>query len=914
MRTRSDFLGRDGYTWWVGEVEDNVDPSQLGRVKVRVIGWYTGEGEQEAYTNVIKTEDLPWATVLLPTDKPQVKNAGTTSELQPGSMVLGFFLDGDEGQMPCVLGAFRGFKNQSDPAARTVIADSQSANKQATKTPAQDDMAGNKRMDGNPFVKVQSSTPNTPGGELEETRGGISSAEQVLPGNAVTNPIKPPVNAQSVGDGVGGPGGQGFETDLERMLGELGEMAATTASGPGGFVSLATGNKLAGDKVKEHLGKICNFLAGGISGILAPLKELLAKIIAEVINALVKIISKFIPLGVINAILSLVQEIFAIFCMDVPMWLGLVQAALSDTVNFANKMASFAVNKVAKVIDQAIGGAVKEVTGRILDGITKAMDRVKNVAGDVISAVQTAKKAAGAARKLGDAVTQIFEIDFTQLDWGSLMSIIKMILGLLFQKDCGRKIKRPKVKRWYPLIGTTECDNVHDALVGSPYDKKIDDAYNKKSGLQGGSFIDNLFSEINPYLQETVQHLNGAKEINDATPGKEKKIVSGPGGVSSFQDAYGNEHVNVPNNQTKIIAKDKCETIKGNYVLTVEGDFYLKVMGNFNEEVTGAKNEHSSNGPQAKSKGSSKRPDDSTSGGATKKEDTNVTSSVTSSDTFKRNTDKVATGLNEDIGSDDAVDNRYKNNDLSRLVHIKQTERDQYFKALPGGHFYPVDEIPFHPEADQWGRTPWGLQLESKLEDDKEQKSAQRKEGDHEIAYTGEVKIQGSKVKITGIEGIQLNAQTVKTEANTIENVADGEIINEANWITSFLNAGRFEFVAVFNPFAALTGQFSMVKGAIVDIATDTPFPAVAPPTQTRICISTAVPGSMNDIITGTTSGVHNTFIAAPSGVITEFVTSGNIMNQVVTGMASYSVGTGYMATGCGFGPHQVYGLPLLLN
>ncbi|MFL2865557.1 MAG: hypothetical protein ACJZ8Y_10115 [Pirellulaceae bacterium] len=912
MRTRSDFLGRDGYTWWVGEVESNEDPSQLGRVKVRVIGWYTGEGEQEAYTNVIKTEDLPWATVLLPTDKPQTKNAGSTSELQPGSMVLGFFLDGDEGQMPCVLGAFRGFKDQTDPEARTVVADAESARKQATKTPGQDDMAGNKRMDGNPFVKVQSTTPGSATGTLEETRGGISTAEQILPGNAVTNPIKPPVSGQSVADGVGGPGGEGFETDVERMLTELGEMAATSASGPGGFVSLATGSKLAGDKVREHLGKICNFLAGGISGILAPLKELLAKIIAEVINALVKIISKFIPLGVINAILSLVQEIFAIFCMETPMWLGLVQSAISDTVNFANKMASFAVDKVAKVIDQAIGGAVKEVTGRILEGITKAMDRVKSVAGDVISAVQTAKQAAGAARSLGKTVSQIFEIDFTTLDWGSLMSIIKMILGLLFQKDCGRKIKRPKVKRWYPLIGTTECDNVHDALVGSPYNKKVNDAYKNKSGLKGGSFIDNLFSDINPWLQETVTHLNGAKEINDATPGKEKKIVSGPGGVSSFQDAYGNEHVNVPNNQTKIIAKDKCETIKGNYVLTVEGDFYLKVMGNFHEEVTGAKNEHSSNGPQAESKGKSKSPDTSTTGGATKSADTNVTSAATSSDTFKKNPTKVAKNLNKDIGSDDAVDNRYKNN-LDK-GNVKERERMTILKYNNVGGFYPVDKIPYHPDADEWGRTPHGPQLSGELKDDKEQKSAQRKEGDHEIAYTGEVKIQGSKVKITGIEGIQLNAQTVKTEANTIENVADGEIINEANWITSFLNAGRFEFVAIFNPFAALTGQFSLVKGAIIDIATDTPFPAVAPPTHTRICVTTSVPGSMNDIIAGTTSGVHNTFIAAPSGVITEFVTAGNIMNQVVTGMASYSVGTGYMATGCGFGPHQVYGLPLLLN
>ena len=114
--------------------------------------------------------------------------------------------------------------------------------------------------------------------------------------------------------------------------------------------------------------------------------------------------------------------------------------------------------------------------------------------------------------------------------------------------------------------------------------------------------------------------------------------------------------------------------------LDSRGDFYLKVMGNFNEEVTGAKNEHSSNGPQAKSK----EVKDQTIPpvvAPTKKEDTNVTSSVTSSDTFKKNTDKVATELNEDIGSDDAVDNRYKNNDLSRLVHIKQTERDQYFKA-----------------------------------------------------------------------------------------------------------------------------------------------------------------------------------------------------------------------------------------
>ena len=50
------FVGKDGFFWWVGEVEDNEDPMKLGRVKVRVLGYYT---------NVLgKTNNVD-----LPTDK-----------------------------------------------------------------------------------------------------------------------------------------------------------------------------------------------------------------------------------------------------------------------------------------------------------------------------------------------------------------------------------------------------------------------------------------------------------------------------------------------------------------------------------------------------------------------------------------------------------------------------------------------------------------------------------------------------------------------------------------------------------------------------------------------------------------------------------------------------------------------------
>lgn len=925
MRERTDYLGRDGYTWWIGEVENIKDPSELGRVQVRILGWYTGHKAKQAYTKEMPTKVLPWAQVLLPTDHAQTKGAGTTCGLQPGAWVMGFFLDGDEAQLPIVMGAFRGFQVKEDPKKKTTAADGSVAEELKTETPQKKDLAGNERNDGNPYPKVQTRTPTQPGSAGgEEARGVISAAEETLPGNSVTNPTKPPVEKQSIADGVAGAAGEGFQIDLERQLTELGNMAATLASGPSGFISIATGKKVAGDKVMEHMGKIMNFLAGGIAGILAPLKEMLAKLIAEVVGKIVQIISSFVPLVVINMIMQFLEMIFDIFCMKKPMWLGLVQAAISDVSAFANNIATQIVDKIADKL-KGVDSAVKGVTNRILSGITSTMNRVKDIAGDVIAAVDMAKGVAGAARSFGDAVTSIFEFDFTTLNWAGLIKLLFALLGLFFKKDCGRKIKRPRSKAWYPLIGTTECGNINEAIVGTPF-SSFDDGVTGKGG--GGSYIDKMFTGINTNLMEVVTHLNGAKTINDATPGIEKQITQGPGGVTDFQDAHGNTHKNVPNNETKIVAKDKCETIKGNYVLTVEGDFYLKVMGNYHEEVTGSKNDNASQGPQAKSKGSSKKADKvdakSDLDAQSQKSAARATGTLvknpetgeyepTAVGRKSTNIAKAGTDVTSSIntGGADKSSTRKK---MINMVHIQQQERDQYFKALPGGHFYPVDEIPFHPEADAQGRVPWGSQLSGKLEDKKEQKSASRKEGDHDIAYTGDVSIQGAKVKITAINSLAFNSQTIKTEANTIENVASGEITNEANWISSFLNSGRFEIVAVFNPLKALSGQFTFVNGAIIDITTDLPIPGLAPPTQTRICLGTSMPGSMNDIIMGSTAGVHSTFIATPTGVIAEFVPTGALLNQVATGLIHTGVGTGYMATGCGLGPHQVYGLPLLLN
>ena len=571
-------------------------------------------------------------------------------------------------------------------------------------------------------------------------------------------------------------------------------------------------------------------------------------------------------------------------------------------------MASLAVDKIAtSSIGKSIDSAVKGLSNRILKGITSAMDRVKSVAGDVISAVSAAKGMAGQLKSLGDTVQSIFEFDFTSLDWGSLMQILLAILAALFKKSCNRKIKRPKSKSWFPLIGTTTCDNIEDAIKGTPYES-VDSLYAEGTSTVNmastpvqmkGSYIDQMFEGINPYLLQNYSALNGTRIIDDATPGKEKRMVTGPGGVSSFEDKFGNIHRNVPNNDTKIIAKDKCENIKGNSALTVEGDFTLKVMGNMHFEVGGSWNTHVSQGPQAESSGDSSSPDGSSTGGNISQENTNVTQDRVSADV-------ISQSQNLDTVTDSSQ---------ASVTAAEQSLYKRINNKLKDATFYPVDEIPFAPGADHMGRTAYGPQLAGSLTDSTEQKSSARFEGDRDVSVGGEYKVQYAKGSLSGIESTQIVSQNVKIEGNTIENVADGEIINQANWISSFLNSGRFEFIALFNMTAtSLTGQFTMCKGAIVDITTDLPFPGVAPPTQVRISVGQQMPSSMADILAGSQNSFHATFISAPTGVIAEFVPQGAIINQCNNGLGAYVVNNGYMAVGCAAGPCQVFGLPVLLN
>ena len=114
-------MGKEGFVWWHGVVEDTNDPLFLGRCRVRVFGFHLEDKKE------LPTESLPWAYPMQPITSAALSGIGTSpTGLLSGSHVFGFFRDGEEGQDPIIVGSFGGIplegantdKGFADPSGR----------------------------------------------------------------------------------------------------------------------------------------------------------------------------------------------------------------------------------------------------------------------------------------------------------------------------------------------------------------------------------------------------------------------------------------------------------------------------------------------------------------------------------------------------------------------------------------------------------------------------------------------------------------------------------------------------------------------------------------------------------------------------------------------------------------------------
>lgn len=101
------------FRWWIGCVENRLDPIKAGRCQVRIVGFHTDD------KTILPTEDLPWALPIQPITSAAISGVGS-APLGPveGTWVVGWFLDGADMQQPAFFGTIGGISSKDKTFAK----------------------------------------------------------------------------------------------------------------------------------------------------------------------------------------------------------------------------------------------------------------------------------------------------------------------------------------------------------------------------------------------------------------------------------------------------------------------------------------------------------------------------------------------------------------------------------------------------------------------------------------------------------------------------------------------------------------------------------------------------------------------------------------------------------------------------
>jgi hypothetical protein len=606
MSVTQSFIGKDGFTWWVGQVEKNDgDPAGLGRVKVRIAGWYTGEN----YKENIPTDRLPWAHVMQPTTEYGVKNIGkSNNRLGEGAIVMGFFLDGEEAQQPCVMGILRSFVNTGTDDIDKLksgewIADLKASGAKVAGTVVSESThntplgmiaaSGERGANKNSQLAAKNAAMNTnPGrddaGGPGQDHGPAGTSGTQLPASRANPSGIPNACARPVADGKTSSL-ENFGQTLKYMLCDLGHtMAGLVQNNQGKFISVVTGKVVS---VQTIIVKIKRFISYAINGLFAELKAAFANLIGD---AVTNILNSFQALPFVFQLLidTAIQVVNKFMCdFELEMGFG---GLINQLAGMVEGLFDELVSTIAAPITTFVSKSFATVEN-IMAQTNVSVERAINIASSIANAVQVAKSASEAAKKVG-SVSEFFESQNNRNLVSNLLEfVIGILLDALFPDACRRKKSTKRRQNWLPLYGSTNCpakdlNGLYEPMNGgsNPYQR------------EGAPWDPSLLSSAETLLENFP---DGSFEQSSAVPGKEFKRKVDFAGNSQVTDKKGNTHEHKASNETKIVEGEWVQHVKENGVLEIDGDFMLKVNGDFKIEVAGVMEEFTSSGPEVDDNG-----------------------------------------------------------------------------------------------------------------------------------------------------------------------------------------------------------------------------------------------------------------------------------------------------------------------
>lgn len=589
-----DYLGKDGFFWWFGEVVDNKDPLRLGRCRIRIMGWYTGLDDK--FKEKIPNEDLPWAVVLQPTNQPGVEASGESAgQLQNGAMVMGFFLDGQEAQQPVVMGVVRARKQPGVSQGEY------------------NSIFGSDTYDADANLSLRSSATNrvdtgaaappnalnTPVNE-KQVFSDANTFAHVQFGGSSANPAVPTIAASPAANAVAGSVNT-FEGTLTKMLQNIAVAGANVVStGNNTYVSISSGLPV---NMSALTGSVINLVSGVLSEALAAVKELFLQTIAAGLKSLKIAGITGIPGIVTTAIQAILQAVLRVLCGLDSTWLTGTMSVLRQGIDgFVNSVVGSAFDQLSSLIQ----GAFDDIVNQVLCTISDAISGINSIVSAVSAAVAVTKTVSN-VMKTGTAFFQNLEKINIQ-DLSSITSIISLLLGLI-PTMCDRTAPGGDViTSFVPFLGSTDCNIADSNPLGSiaaGCGQAVTTSTTVAAVKSSVNAVQAILEDANEYLTTSSTQLSGYNMIHGGTPGRQSTIERRASGMSWWSIRSNNQEYrnwkekNDAQEQNKSTGAqnppDPNKTVFGD-VITFPGatkvetqkDFLLETLGEFQQNVGGS--------------------------------------------------------------------------------------------------------------------------------------------------------------------------------------------------------------------------------------------------------------------------------------------------------------------------------------
>ncbi len=395
------FVGRDGFIWWIGQVapesswKDNKPGVPVGsneeikgfgeRYRVRIMGYHTANIDE------IPDNELPWAYVMYPVTAGGGGRSGSQSaNISQGDFVFGFFMDGEDGQMPVIMGILGNNEyaavSKNITQARFVPFSGYTENDNVSTTALKTEQGGQvveqtgaQTTEGKTEAQGQLTGPKNNGKVIEAATAStaIKDAASAVAAEEQSQPLAEPEDCEPI------PTGR-IQKQIQNIIVEIQKLQKSQYK-----YSLAVKNSIGDfqEEINKKIEKAQKFIAEGMKWIFTQVQKF---VINEVNKGMKKTYFLLFPneRPELKKAVDTVNDLIA--CLFRKLIGGLLEQMGSFIKDAAKKVINAAECVAENMISNTLGKIIKQVQDTLnqaLGSITSLVGQAQSIVDDIIGTI-----------------------------------------------------------------------------------------------------------------------------------------------------------------------------------------------------------------------------------------------------------------------------------------------------------------------------------------------------------------------------------------------------------------------------------------------------------------------------------------------------------------------------------------------